>query len=139
MGSPRYKCAFPYNPAALNYSNRHNSAADSLLLLKLTRCDDTNVRPRTSDSVNFKTGRRIPPSGSVFSNSVLGTSSPPIKIFLPQISVCGVPQRVEWSKYAFLENQRWRTTAKSNKLNRYNSDADCPISFKFCTMTYVAR
>jgi len=52
-----------------------------------------------------------------------------------KVGVCednGVPQRMQWSKYAFLENHRWRTAAKSNKSN---SAADCPISFKFSAMT----
>jgi len=47
----------------------------------------------------------------------------------------GVPQRVDWSVYARLEYPKWLTAVKSNTLNRYNSAADSPISFKFCTMT----
>jgi len=47
----------------------------------------------------------------------------------------GVTQRMEWSKYAFFDNPKRQTAAKSSKLKRYNSVTDCPISFKFCTMT----
>jgi len=57
-----------------------------------------------------------------------------------KVGVCednGIPQHVEWSKYVFLRNQRWRQAAKSNKLNRYNLAADRPISFTFCMMTDI--
>jgi len=53
-----------------------------------------------SEGVNLEIGSRIPPSGGVFSNSVLGVHISTIyQDIFTKFGVCvenGVPQHVEW-------------------------------------------
>jgi len=103
----------------LNYLNRHDSAADNLILLKLCTVTQTLVPERVKASTS-KPEAEFRCQGAFFRLSFWGAIVVANQDIFTKVGVCednGVPQHVEWSKYAFLENQRWRTAAKSNKLH----------------------
>jgi len=101
--------------------------------------DDTYEDPRTTEATELEPEVEFRRQGR-FSNLVLGhifTSDQDIFTKLGVYVDNGVPQRAEWSKYAFLHNPRWRMAAILNYLNRHNSATDFPIWLKFRTTTHM--
>jgi len=105
-------------------------------ILHIDRYEDS----RKTAGDNVGTGSRIPLRVGVFRIPFWGHISGADEDIFTKFGVCVenlVPQCVEWSMYACLEQTMWQTAAILNWLNRHNMAADCQIWLKFCTMTHT--
>jgi len=104
-----------HGPQGLKWLNSYNSAADYPISLKFSAVTHTKVSEALR-AAKLESELEFRRQEAFFRIPFWGHISAANQNIFTKVGVCagkGVPQRVEWTKYACLKNPRWRPSPVS--------------------------